>query len=216
MNRAGSKAVKLMRDQYLLFRNNDFIALNKPAGIETVAGKEPGGALRLIIESMALQSECPIPVNSLKADVSGVQLMSLNAPAGKLARSTIKNGKFWRCSYWGIVTGRIPGRVSSSIINIPLRYGVPATDGEPCITHWKVLKFTEGECGLSLVEFEPRTNVENQINIHCNVSLKTPLAIGHSLHLQSVSACLPGGDDVRIVAPPIGDFKNQLESLGLL
>ena len=211
-----SKNIKLLRNEYLLFRNADYIAVNKPVGVETFSGKEAGAALRKLLESMELidGSVCPVPINSMKANVSGIQLMSVHGSAGKLARSMVKSGHFWRCKYWGIVSGRAIGRPTSGIVNIPLVNGVPSTDGEPSITHWKRLKYTDQRDCLSLMEFEPRTDVADQIGIHCELSLKTPLLPGNSLHLYGIAACLPGGEDVEIVAPPRGEFKETMQSLG--
>jgi 23S rRNA-/tRNA-specific pseudouridylate synthase len=214
MKRVGSKAVKLIRNELLLFKNSDYVAINKMSGYETISGKQPNAELQEILRDMELlQETIPIPINSMKTNMSGVQVLSMNHSAGKLARTMVKAGQFWRCKYWGFIDGRIQsGR--ESIINIPIQYGVPCVDGEPSITHWKLIKSDDINGNISLLEFEPRTSVENQIQLHCELVFRRPLVKDPGLHLYSVSACLPGGDNIEIVAPPVGEFKNKMQSLG--
>jgi hypothetical protein len=131
----------------------------------------------------------------------------------------IKEGKFWRCQYWGLLQGKVGGYHREGVISMPLRDGLPSTDGVPSITQWKIIKFN-GERGnrehVSLIQFEPRTAVDDQIRIHCTLSLNAPLIDDVGLHLYQVSGCLPGGDHTVIVAPPKGLFREKLVHLGFM
>ena len=209
------RAIKEARARHLLFRNKDYVAINKPMGVSLTGGKEPSGAIREIFSSMGMTDIHPIPVSTMDARVSGVALFSLHSTAGRLARTMIREGKFWRCKYWGLVGGRVAGGHSSGIVNMPLRDAVPWPDGTASITHWKLLRYAESD-RVSLIEFEPRTDVPNQIRIHCDVSLRTPLVDEAGLHLHKVIGCLPGGDDIEVVAPAIGEFHDSLEKLGFI
>lgn len=212
MRRVG-KSIGLLRQQFLIYRDSDYVAVNKPLGYPSSAGKESCKELRNLLRSMELSSgvDYPVPVNSMSESVSGVQLLSLHSGAGRLARSMIKSGQFWKSKYYGIVCGKIGIRQSSGVINIPLIDGVPDPAGEVSITHWKILK-RAGE--LSLIEFEPRTETKNQIPIHCELILRAPLLPSTGLHLFSVTAALPGGANVEISAPVLGEFKQQMQALG--
>ena len=213
MKRVG-KSIGVLRGQYLIYRDSDFIAINKPLGLSTTAGKEASRYIRDLLKSMELFSksnECPVPVNSMKESISGVQLLSINSSAGRLARSMIKNGQFWTCKYLGIVSGRPPIRNASGVINIPLKNGEPDPLGNTAITHWRRLKSTDE---VSLIEFEPRTDVEDQISLHCGFCLKTPLLSSVGLHLHSVNACLPGAGHVVICAPVRNELKDKMHTLG--
>ena len=211
---SGSKSVKYLRDKLLLFRNEDYIAINKPLGIETISGREVPRALRSLLDEMNLvKSSCPVPINSMKKTVSGVQLLSLNVSSGVQARTLMKDGQFWRCKYWGIVSGRIKGRNSEGVVNVPLKDGKISSEGINSITHWKILKYSS-EAGLSLLEFEPRTLVDDQILIHCESVLRCPVLLEYGLHLVHVDACLP--DNFQIKAPVLNEFKNKMQSLGWL
>lgn len=210
----GLKQVKSLRDRLLLFRSGDYIAVNKPLGIETVAGKEPPRALRSLLEEMKLIKEsCPIPIHSLRSDVSGVQLLSLNATAGLQARCMIREGQFWRCKFWAIVSGRIKGRNCEGVINVPMKNGKIVSEGDPSITHWKLLKYSSEE-RLSLLELEPRTIFPDQIHIHCESVLQCPIVTDHGLHVYKMKACLP--DDIEVQAPVLNEFRNKMQSLGWL
>ena len=214
MKRVGRKSIGLLRDEFLLYRDSDYMAINKPLGISTIAGRDVGREFRELLKSMELLSgsESPIPVNSMSESVSGVQLLSLHASAGRIARSMIKSGQFWKCKYWGILSRNIRShKQSSGVINIPLKDGVPDPSGEPSITHWKLVKNNNE---LSLVEFEPRTDIINQIPIHCDISLRAPLLTSVGLHLLSVTASLTGGTNVEIRASVKGELKQQMQILG--
>ena len=214
MNRMGSRTVKILRDEFLLFRSSDYIAINKKRGFDTASGKQPQRELQELLMAMELAGDSPpIPVNALKSHMSGVQILSTNPSAGKLARSMVKAGQFWRCKYWGFVDGQVKRR-DNSIINIPIMNGVPSTNGETSITYWKLLKSDDFNKKISLVEFEPRTDIDNQIQIHCELALRTRLMEELGLHLYSISASFPGGENVEIIAPPIGEFKDRMRSLG--
>ena len=226
-----SKSIKILRDQFLLFRSSDFIAINKPSGFSASAGQTPSDGIQSLLKQMELvKKSMPIPVNSLGAETSGVVLLSLNSANGKLSRQMIKNGAFWKCSYLGIVRGRLPLRMKEGIINIPLKRDggglVPTTGGETTITHWRLKKYSDN---FSLIEFEPRTDVPGQIRAHTAMSLRCPIAndhvydtsvpegsksIGLPLHLHKVEASLPGGEYVTIRATPIGVMAEEMTRLG--
>jgi 23S rRNA-/tRNA-specific pseudouridylate synthase len=224
MNATGNvgKLIKAARSEYLLFRNKEYVAINKPIGLLLKAGKEPVSEVRKLFENVGIFGEggsTPIPVTDMDSSMSGVAVFSLNASAGRLARNMLKGGKFWRCHYWGLVEGRIAGGHSEGVISIPLKDGLPDSDGLPSITHWKLLKFhgqRGSSDGISLIRFEPRTCATDQIRIHCEQSLKCRLMEGIGLHLYQVSGCFPGGDHTSIVAPPKGLFSDKLAHLGFM
>jgi len=213
------KLIKATRSEFLIFRNKDYIAINKPPGLDLQAGKQPGGELRRLLTEMGLvQSDVvPVPVSNMDSGTSGVAIFSMHASAGRLARSMVKSGKFARCHYWGLLHGRLTA--NDGIISMPLSDGVPSADGPPSITHWRVLK-VHGERArgdaLSLIEFEPRTAIDNQIRIHCKMCLKVPLVDDFGLHLYQVNGSLPGIEQASIVAPLKGLFKGKLEELGFI
>lgn len=212
-----SKAQKLERNLFYLFRNEEYLAINKPVGIECIAGKEPGKQLIALMASMELikaGNSIPVPINSLANDVSGVVLMSRNASAGKLARGILKTGQeFWPCKYWGLLSGKVPFRHTNGVINYPLLNGQPNSEGVVAITNWKLLKYANHIPlkETSLIEFEPRTNIPNQISIQAGHTLKM---IPHMLHLHQMEASLPNGEHVSIVAPPRDDFLKFINDLG--
>lgn len=207
-----SRTVRALREELLLFRNEDFLAINKPLGIPTVAGREPPRAFRSLLEQMELvKSSCPIPINSMSSNTSGIQLMSLHATAGKHARAMINEGQFWRYKYWGILSGRLRSKTGEGVINVPLKDGKIDSDGEHSITHWKRLKYSSQD-QLSLIEFEPRTDFQGQIEVHASEVLKCPLVSEVGLHLIELTAFLP--DKLNIQAPIRNELKMKMQSLG--
>lgn len=211
MNRL--RNARSLRQDLLLFRNDDYLAINKPWGIETIAGKEIPKPLRMALDQagLAWDGSAPVPINSMKNSVSGVQLLSRHPAAGKLGRSMMKEGPFWRSKYWGIVSGRIAGKLSAGVVNVPIKDGHIASNGIPSITHWRILKYCDIH-KLTLVEYEPRTNVEDQILVHSECVLKAPIITDLGLHLVALTASLPNSMDIS--APVRDEFKIKMQSLG--
>lgn len=211
MNRL--KNARSLRHELVLFRNDNYLAINKPLGIETSSGKEMPKSLRAKLDQVGLIGieVAPVPINSMKESVSGVQLLSRHPAAGKLGRSMMREGPFWRSKYWGIGSGRIAGNSRSGVVNVPIKDGCIASDGIPSITHWRVLKYCDIH-KLTLIEYEPRTNVEGQILIHSENVLKTPVVSDLGLHLVSLTVSLP--NTIDIFAPVRDEFKIKMQSLG--
>lgn len=197
----------------VLFRNADYLAINKPIGIECTSGKEISNDFRSLLNSIGGSL---VPVNSLGADLSGVVLLSRNVSAGRLARGLIKSGHSFQCKYWGILNGRPNGKHCQGIINIPLLGNLPNSNGTTAITHWKLLKYSNYLDGkeASLIEFEPRTDVANQIRLHCESSFRLQFVDNNMLHLQQIKTHLPNGEETTIEAPPIGVFEEFMSQLG--
>jgi tRNA pseudouridine32 synthase/23S rRNA pseudouridine746 synthase len=164
--------------QILIHRDEDFIIVNKPAGLLTVPGKSPDLADCLIAR---LKAELPqaLLIHRLDRDTSGVMVFALN-PAAQ--RHISKQFELRQTSkqYTALVMGELHG---SGTIDIPVRYEpttppLHVTDPahpKNALTHWQALETcTLNQQTVTRMQLTPITGRSHQLRVHL-------LHIGHAI-----------------------------------
>jgi tRNA pseudouridine32 synthase/23S rRNA pseudouridine746 synthase len=222
----------------VIFEDEHVLALNKPAGLSSQAGRTPGHTLDELLWAFARPGKSrPRLVHRLDRDTSGVILTAKTKPAaGFLGKAMMARGIFK--TYLAIVSGGAPSPTSGSI-DSPLRreeIGREAymrvcapehADAEAARTRYRTLA-AAGEAALVLAE--PLTGRMHQIRVHL-ASIGRPIAgdvryggaltLGGRpaprlmLHAQALRFPHPAGGERRIEAPPPADFSDLSEKLGL-
>lgn len=194
----------------MIFSSADFIAINKPRGLAIDSGKEMNHATlsSLGIPSTVTNGSSLVAVNRMSAEDSGITVLSRHPIAGIQAREMLRQGKLWKPSYWIVVQGRVKYGIGG-VINLPMRNGQPDEKGVASITHWKTLKSSDK---FSLIQLQPRTYLDNQLQVHCETCLRTPPVSGLGFHLQRIEGKFPGGYTFDISAPPVGMLEDIIAS----
>lgn len=159
----------------VLFRDDDLLVLDKPAGLLTVPGKDP--ALADCLEARA-QSHFPGArvVHRLDKDTSGVIVMALNAEihaALGLQFEKRQTEKSYIARVWGRLAedrGTVDAPLRADWPNRP-RQHVDRQAGRHAVTHWEVLEREENATRLRLT---PVTGRSHQLRVHM-------LHIGHPI-----------------------------------
>ena len=207
----------------VLFENADYLAVDKPEGVVSVAEAGKGGLPEL------LQDVFPgklFPVHRLDRGASGVIVFAKNADAHRHL-----NGEFdrraVRKTYVALVHGFL--KASHGLIRAPIRefgsgrMGVDPKRGKPSETEFKVAARLKE---FTLLRVHPATGRRHQIRVHL-------YHIGHPivgdlkygdrtlqgryprlmLHALEIEFALPSGDRVTVAAPVPASFETVLEGL---
>jgi len=174
------KAVK----SWVLYRDDDVIAINKPPGIAVQGGTGTTRHIDALLDGLRFGSaERPKLVHRLDRDTSGVLLLARNAPTAR-AFSAGFRGKTMRKLYWALVLGRPEqreGRVDMALEKVKGRGGERMSraddTGKPASTDYRTIDGTDGEGGqpISWLALLPHTGRTHQLRVHCAEGLSCPI-----------------------------------------
>ena len=219
----------------VLYRDDDLIAINKPAGLAV----QGGTGQRRHLDGMlgALQEDDPRPprlVHRLDKDTGGVLLLARTDLAARRLTAAFR-GRDVTKIYWGLVKG-VP-RPSAGRISLPISKSAgpggerirPDETGRAAITDYAVIETAARR--LAWLALRPKTGRTHQLRVHCQ-ALGTPiigdqkyggpdalmdeLAAGLHLHARSIELPHPRtGRPLTIGAPLGGHMAESWAFLGL-
>lgn len=197
----------------ILFQDQRFVVLNKPAGLQVHPGPSGEPSVEDWFRLLSRRKDGPWLVHRLDADTSGCLVIALRR-APLLAAQALFAGGHVRKIYWAVVSGEVSG--DHGAITAPLRrvssprgwqMVIDKHAGQPATTDWRVLGRGDGKTWL---ELRPKTGRTHQIRVHCR-ALGTPIlgderygTAGGGLHLLARSIHLPldPAVDATADAPP--------------
>jgi tRNA pseudouridine32 synthase/23S rRNA pseudouridine746 synthase len=153
----------------ILFRDERFIVLDKPAGLPVHPGPRGGPSVEDWFPRLSQRKEGPWLAHRLDADTSGCLLVALRRSTLRAAQAEFTAGRV-RKTYWAIVRGHPPA--SYGTLDAPLvrrtqrgswRMAVDPA-GKAAITHWRVLGQFDG---IAWLELSPVTGRTHQVRVHC-------------------------------------------------
>jgi 23S rRNA pseudouridine955/2504/2580 synthase/23S rRNA pseudouridine1911/1915/1917 synthase len=170
-------------EEYIVFQNDEFVAINKPTGLLTIPdreGKEP--ALKGFLKQKLGEI---FTVHRLDKETSGIVVFAKNERSHKQL-SMLFEGREVEKLYLGFVMGKpanVNGNIDAAIIEHPVKKGLMAIDkkarpnaspkdsfwrgssgrGKPASTDYKVL---ENFRFYSWMQFQIYTGRTHQIRIH--------------------------------------------------
>ena len=163
----------------VLYRDDNIIALDKPAGLAVQGGSGQRRHLDGMLDALRFGAgERPRLVHRLDRDTSGVLLLARNAPTARALAAAFR-GKEAQKIYWALVAG-VPDE-RRGLVDLPLakqahRHGEAmaedADDGKPARTLYQVVQ-SHGRLATWLVLL-PLTGRTHQLRVHC-AALGTPI-----------------------------------------
>ncbi|HEY0185180.1 MAG TPA: RluA family pseudouridine synthase [Rhodopila sp.] len=207
----------------ILFRDQRFVVLDKPAGLPVHGGPAGGRSVEDWFGILSRRKEGPWLAHRLDADTAGCLVIALRRTPLLAAQDAFSSGRV-RKTYWAVVQGQVRG--DHGTIIAPLRRVtapqgwrmiVDERSGQPATTDWRVLGRSDAGCWL---ELRPRTGRTHQIRVHC-ATLGTPI-IGDArygagdggLHLLARAIHLPLDPPVDATAPPPAHMRAALAACG--
>jgi tRNA pseudouridine32 synthase / 23S rRNA pseudouridine746 synthase len=161
----------------ILFRDDRFVVLDKPAGLAVHPGPRGGRSVEDWFPALSRRREGPWLAHRLDADTSGCLLVALRRSALLAAQAEFAAGRV-RKTYWAVVCG-VPAACSGTV-DAPLRRHstkagwrmVHDPVGQRAVTDWRL----RGQAGdIAWLELSPRTGRTHQVRVHCAL-LGAPVA----------------------------------------
>jgi 23S rRNA pseudouridine1911/1915/1917 synthase len=158
----------------VIFENDDFVAINKPAGLLSIPDRTQSAVS--LKEMLAEKYGSIFTVHRIDKDTSGIILFAKNEATHKFLSLAFEERRIEKY-YYGIVHGSPAtqsGTIDAPISEHPLHKGLMTVhrSGKPAITDYKVI---EAYKAFSLLEFQLHTGRTHQIRVHCK-NMGHPLA----------------------------------------
>ena len=206
----------------ILFQDQRFVVLDKPAGLPVHAGPAGGRSVEDWFPLLSRRKDGPWLAHRLDADTSGCLVIALRRAALLAAQALFASGAVCK-TYWAVVAGSVEGNrgsVNAPLLKISDKTGWRMTTGpkgQNAVTDWRVLGRS---VGLTWLELRPRTGRTHQIRVHC-LTLGAPILgderygrPGGGLHLLARSIQLPLDPPVSATANPPVYMQDALEQCG--
>ena len=216
----------------VLYRDDDVIAIDKPAGLAVQGGSKVKVSVDSMLDALRFDGdERPRLIHRLDKDTSGVLAIARTRRAAAFLVSAFREGKVEK-EYWALVSG-VP-ELSRGIVDLALAKTVgPGGGGErvtgdaPGARHARTAYAVLAEARrVSWLSLMPETGRTHQIRVHCQ-AMGTPILGDRKygagsggiegpppirrlmLHARGLTLPRPEGPPVTVTAPLDADMLAQ-------
>lgn len=177
---AQSEADLAAVQDWVLYRDDMILAINKPAGLAVQGGSGVTRHVDALLDGLRFGSEHrPRLVHRLDKDTSGVLLLARNATAARHLAKLFRDQEL-RKVYWALTIGRPDperGRIDAAIAKKVASTGaervVLTPEGADATTFYATVD-TAGS-SMAWLTLAPRTGRTHQLRVHCAEILQCPI-----------------------------------------
>lgn len=221
----------------VIYKDNDVIVLNKPAGLAVQGGTGLSRHLDGMLSALRFEKdENPRLVHRLDKDTSGVLILGRTPAATAWLTKAFKTRDAKKV-YWALVFGNPDvkeGRISAKLLKCSGENGgetvrVDEKNGQSAVTLYRVMDEAYGKAAW--LELMPLTGRTHQLRVHC-LHMGHPivgdgkyrkdgltadyLKHGRKLHLHArgLRMPLPGGKMLEVFAPLPAEMTDSFDFFG--
>ncbi len=149
---------------YIIFEDENFVAINKPSGIAV----QMGTGMNISIDVMARYYNKNLSLlHRIDRETSGITLLSKNIETSRYMLDLFRSKNIHK-KYIAILSNiprRESGRISKPLSKIKEKVVVDFENGKDSVTDFKILKKND-DIGMCLVSISPQTGRTHQIRVH--------------------------------------------------
>lgn len=222
---------------WVLYRDEDVIIVNKPAGLATQGGTGVKRHLDGMLHALKFDKEDkPKLVHRLDKDTSGVIVLARSTKAASVLAKSFKS-KYARKLYWALSVG-VPkpkeGKVNQPLAKHPTWQGeqmvIDAEEGKVARSLYRTVESTGN--AAAWIALEPLTGRTHQLRVHC-AYLKTPIqgdgkyggqdafltgeGVSKKMHLHARRIQIPSPDgvgEIDVTAPMPAHMERTWDFFG--
>ncbi|MBA4249073.1 MAG: hypothetical protein C0432_04590 [Candidatus Puniceispirillum sp.] len=217
-------------ESMIIFDDDDFLILNKPAGLAAQGGSKTNYHIDLLLKTYAHFVNIREPfrlVHRLDKDTSGLVVIAKNLRTSQYFANLFKTKEVQK-KYWAFVTGKlknIKGEIDAPLLkragynNLNETMVVDHEEGKKAITLYRQIKNINDK-NLKWIELQPITGRTHQLRAHtshigCPIlgdkkygeRLEKETEKHLFLHARSIQFRTPDGTSMTFVAPPPPHFE---------
>lgn len=228
-----SKADITLMQKMVLYKDNDIIILNKPAGLAVQGGSKTNRHIDGMLEALKFEyDEKPHLVHRLDKETSGILVVARTAQSAAYFSKLFKTKEIHK-TYWALVDG-LPrpekGKIEAPLIQKKVGAKVDKRmvdeGGLSAISLYQVQDHLADK--ISWVQMSPLTGRTHQLRIHAAEVLKTPI-LGDDrygkktefklpnkmfLHARAIALPLPCKKTLTVEAPLPEHFEKAFQQFG--
>ncbi len=195
--RLSKKDIQMMQD-LVIYKDNEIIILNKPAGLAVQGGSKTTQHIDGLLDALRFEKdEKPHLVHRLDKETSGVLVLARSANIAAKLTNAFKTHTVHKV-YWAVVAGKpqfLSGKIDAPLTKGKEKVVIDFDHGEKAVSVYEVIDSTGKKA--SWLALSPLTGRTHQLRVHLTEILKTPIlgdnkygkkglnGMGQGLHLHA-------------------------------
>lgn len=223
------KDIQMMRN-LVIYKDNEIIILNKPAGLAVQGGSKTTRHIDGMLDALRFEKdEKPHLVHRLDKETSGVLVLARSANVAAKLTSAFKTRDVHKV-YWAVVAGKpklLSGKIDAPLTKKADKVVVDFDHGEKAVSVYEVIDSAGKQA--SWLALSPLTGRTHQLRVHLTDILNTPILgdekyghkalseVGKGLHLHARAIAIKNpktGKMIQVVADLPPHIKETFRLLG--